>query len=188
MVRLQAEQSRLLVVDMQERLLPAIHAGSEVARRVAALVTAADALDVPLLATEQYPRGLGRTVPALAEMIGQRRVEKLAFSAAGEPEVAAWLDDGAGARRPHIVLCGIEAHICVLQTALALAGAGRSVALVADAAGSRRPEDRSLALDRARAHGIAVVGVEMVLFEWLGAAGTPAFRRLQPVIKALADG
>ena len=184
MAILRAEDSRLLVIDMQERLLPAIRDGAAVVQRVAALIAAADALDVPLLATEQYPKGLGPSVPALAPAIGDRRVAKVAFSAVRETPAADWVERGGPAAT--LVLCGVEAHVCVLQTALDLAAGGRSVALVADAVGSRRPEDRALALERARAHGIGVVGAEMVLFEWLARADTPAFRRLQPVIKALA--
>ncbi len=186
MARLRAERSRLLVIDMQERLLPEIHGGAAVSARVAALASAADILGVPLLATEQYPKGLGPTIPALQAVVGPRRVEKLAFSAAAEPGVTAWLENDGAKRGATLVLCGVEAHVCVLQTAMALAEAGHAVALVADASGSRRPEDRALALERARDHAIAVVGAEMVLFEWLGEAGTPAFRRLHPVIKALA--
>ena len=184
MAKLQAAESALLVIDMQERLLPAIHDSAAVVSRVAALITAADLLGVPVLATEQYPKGLGATVADLAPTIGDRRVAKLAFSAAGEAAVAAWL--AAADAKATVALCGVEAHVCVLQTALDLAAAGRSVAVVADAAGSRRPEDRALALDRARAHGIGVVGAEMVIFEWLARADTPAFRQLQPVIKALS--
>ena len=186
MAKLQAAKSALLVIDMQERLLPAIHDAAELVSRVAALIAAADILGVPVLATEQYPKGLGATVAALAPTIGDRRVAKVAFSAAGEAAVAEWL--AATDATATVVLCGAEAHVCVLQTALDLAATGRTVAVVADAAGSRRAADRALALDRARAHGIDVVGAEMAIFEWLARADTPAFRQLQPVIKALAAG
>jgi nicotinamidase-related amidase len=178
--------SLLLVIDMQERLLPAIHDAEAVTDRTLALVAGAGTLGVPVLASEQYPKGLGRTVPPLAGRIGEdARVEKTCFSAGGAPEIAAALArlDPAGV----VVLAGVEAHVCVLQTALDLAGSGRRVALAADAAGSRRPEDRALALARARAHGIDVVTTEMVLFEWLGRAGTAEFRVLQPLLRALGE-
>lgn len=185
MATLAAGASRLLVVDVQTRLLPAIDGWESLVTRVAALIEAADALGVPLLASEQYPQGLGPTVDPLATAIGDRRLAKVSFSALREPAIAERLADADGAAAT-LVLCGIEAHVCVLQTALDLAAAGRRVALVGDATGSRRAADHALALARARAHGIEVVGTEMVLFEWLERADSAAFRALQPRIKALA--
>jgi nicotinamidase-related amidase len=178
---LNAQGSLLLVVDVQERLLPAIHDAERILQRIEIMVRAAGMLGVPVMATEQYPRGLGRTAAALSELLPEAvRVEKIHFCAAAEPELMSRLE---AARRRQIVLCGTEAHVCVLQTALGLAAAGYDCAVVADAAGSRDPANRQAALDRLRAEGIAILTSEMVLFEWMARADTAEFRQILPLVR-----
>jgi len=174
-------RSLLLAIDFQTKLAPAIHEGPAAIARARRLLEIARILEVPRLASEQYPQGLGPTVPELAELFAEQEiVAKLTFSAAREPAFLAAVE--ASGRR-QLVVTGTEAHVCVLQTAMVLHQEGYEVFLVADAVGSRTPENRSLALQRMRAAGIAVVSAEMVAFEWLGRAGDEAFRTVLPLIK-----
>jgi nicotinamidase-related amidase len=175
---LSAERSVLLLVDLQQRLMPAIHDGDSVVARAARLAEAALLLDVPVLATEQYPAGLGPTVEALAGY-PRATLAKTAFSAAADPGFQALLP--AGTRE--IVIAGVETHVCVLQTALDLLGSRHRVILAADASGSRVPADHQAAVDRVRQHGVEVVTSEMVLFEWLRDSRHPGFRQVQKLLK-----
>jgi nicotinamidase-related amidase len=168
----------LLLVDLQQRLMPAIHDGDTVISRAVRLAEAATLLGVPVIATEQYPKGLGPTVPELARY-PRATLAKTTFSAADAPGFAELLP--AGTREA--VIAGAEAHVCVLQTALGLLGSRHRVVLAADAAGSREPADRAAAIDRARFHGAEVVTSEMVLFEWLRDASHPGFRDVQKLLK-----
>lgn len=174
---LSAQDTALLLIDLQARLLPVIAGGDAVVHNAARLVAAARRLDVPLLFTEQNPRGLGATVPGLAPR-PEELAEKQAFDACREPGFAARLAPDRA-----VVVAGVEAHVCVLQTVLGLIEAGRRVYVAADAVGSRAPESRALALARVQRHGAEIVSTEMVLFEWLGSAGHPAFREIQALIK-----
>jgi nicotinamidase-related amidase len=171
--------SQLLVVDMQERLAPAIDGIAAVESQVRLLLQGARELAVPVLVSEQYPQGLGRTLPALLPLIeGNQAFEKMEFSCFANDKLRFAL--GTGRRT---VICGIEAHVCVLQTALEMQDAGHDVALVADALGSRQKQSRDLALDRAARAGIEVVSTEMVLFEWLRTAAAPAFKTIAKLIR-----
>ena len=172
---LRADTSMLLVVDVQARLVPAIHDATAVVERIVWLVRLAQALGVPVAATEQYPQGLGPTVPALTALLPPGSIgEKVHFSCAA----AGCLPTLPGAGRPQVVLAGTEAHVCVLQTAFGLAAAGREVFVVADAVGSRDPGSCTLALERMARRGIGVVSCEMVGFEWLERAATERFREI----------
>jgi len=166
-----AEDSTLLVVDLQERLMPAIAGGDAVLENAGRLVQAAGRLGIGVTATEQNPAGLGPTVGAIGDLLPSPAIAKTSF--------AAGIDPGPGT----VVVAGCEAHVCVLQTVLALRAEGREVAVVADAVGSRREASRDRALDRLRAHGVDVVTTEMVVFEWLGSSENPAFREVQKLIK-----
>ena len=178
---LDRERSALLVVDVQSRLAPAMADSAGVVGRVRVLLEAARRLGVPTLVSEQYPKGLGGTVEELAPSLGDAKViPKTAFSCAREPEFAAAL---RGLDRPQVVVCGMETHVCVLQTALDLHGQGFAVHVAADAVGSRDTARRDLGLARMRDAGCAIVDSEMVVFEWLGAAGTDEFREVSKLIK-----
>lgn len=168
----------LLLIDLQERLVPAIHDGEAMVARAQRLAEAALLLDVPVRATEQYPKGLGHTVAPLAGY-PQAVLPKTSFSASGDPGFPALLPDGPD----EVVIAGCEAHVCVLQTALDLAGTGRRVLLAADAIGSRDQADKAAAIERARQRGVEVVTSEMVLFEWLRDAAHPRFRDVQKLLR-----
>jgi nicotinamidase-related amidase len=177
------ETSCLLAVDFQERLMPAIHDADRIVANGAWLIQIAQRLNVPVLASEQYPRGLGHTVAAIRERLpAEAFMEKLHFSCAAERDCMRRID---ALGRQQIVVIGAEAHVCVLQTALDLRAAGKDVYLVADAVSSRSPRDVELALERMRAEGVRVVSREMVVFEWLHQAGDRALPRDQPGVFAL---
>jgi nicotinamidase-related amidase len=140
------------------------------------LLAAARQLDVPVLQTEQYPSGLGATVPELAPPAGAPAIEKMTFDACGA--VVDALSPGQA-----VVVAGCEAHVCVLQTVLNLREQGRDVYVVADAVGSRRPASKEAALRRMERHGADIVTTEMVLFEWLETAEHPEFKSVTALIK-----
>ena len=170
-----ANESGLLVVDVQERLCPAVDDWQRVVDRVIWLVRLARRLGVPVMASEQYPKGLGPTHPdVLAELPAGIMGEKLHFSCAA----SGCLESFEANRKSQLVICGMESHVCVLQTAMEFAALGRKVFLVADAVTSRNPQDKALALERMRRNGVEVVSAEMVAFEWLRKAGTEEFREI----------
>ncbi len=172
---IRADLSALLVVDVQERLLSHVHGWQRMLGHIDWLVQVAQRLDVPVAATEQYPKGIGHTHAQLAARLpAEATAEKLHFSCVA----ANCLPGLPGMERPQVVVCGIEAHVCVLQTVLELAAAGKQVFVVAEAIGSRDPEHKALALERMRAQGITIVCREMVAFEWLHQAGTDKFREI----------
>lgn len=176
-----AERSVLLVVDVQERLAPAIHAIEDVVAKVRLLLEAAAKLGVPVLASEQYPQGLGPTLSSVACLLPDRAIfPKLSFSCAGEP---VFCDRLAALGRDQVIVCGIETHVCVLQTAVDVMAGGRACFVAADAVGSRRVENRDLALTRLRDAGGDIVSSEMVVFEWLRRAGTPLFREVSRMVR-----
>ena len=174
-MKLDAKRAVLLIVDLQKRLLPAIDQGERVIEHSAWLIGVARQLGVPVLLTEQYPQGLGATAPAIASLVEPReKLEKTHFSAVAEGNLLS--HPSAQARQ--WVVCGTESHVCVQQTVLDLLAAGRDVAVVEEAVGSRQPRDKQLALERMRQAGAQIVTCEMVAFEWLHRANTPAFRTL----------
>ena len=152
--------------------------------RVDLLLTAASLMEVPLLLTEQYPKGLGSTIEQIRKVLPDvQPLEKIDFScvpAEGFREKLSSFD------RDQILLAGIETHVCVAQTALDLASQGESVFVVADATSSRRSLDAQIALQRLNQSGLTLVTAEAVIFEWLRRAGTEEFKALQPKLKALA--
>ncbi|MCG5241194.1 hydrolase [Azospirillum doebereinerae] len=177
-----AEESVLVVVDVQARLLPAIHESGRVLRNAGILLKAADALSVPVVLTEQYAKGLGETVEEVRAALpaGTPVLEKITFASTGEPSFVAALE---ALGRRQVVLCGTEAHVCVLQTALGLLQLGYTVHLVADAVSSRTPANHAAAIDRMRAAGASIVTTEMVVFEWMERAGTPVFKTVSALIR-----
>ncbi|MDP6343123.1 MAG: isochorismatase family protein [Alphaproteobacteria bacterium] len=178
---LDVAKCQLLIVDVQERLLPAMYRPEGVLAGCQLLLRAAAAMAVPIIVSRQYPRGLGATVPELAEWVPDGvEMDKVHFSCTGDDALMVKL---AGNGRPQVVIGGIEAHICVMQTALDLAARDYQPCVVMDAVSSRRPESVELAQRRLSANGIEQVSAEMVLFEWLGQAGTPEFKELSVLVK-----
>jgi nicotinamidase-related amidase len=158
----------LLIVDVQERLAPAIPAAPRVVQRIAALIEKARETGLPILASEQYSRGLGATVPALRQLLADAEVvEKIHFAAPREAEFVAVLE-ARGAR--HCFVAGMEAHVCVLQSALALLERGLAVTLVADAVASRDDLDRRLALARLARAGASLADSAGIIAAWTAGA------------------
>jgi nicotinamidase-related amidase len=168
------EDTALLVVDVQDKLLPAIQNGGRVAWNIRRLVDGAKILGLPVVGTEQYPKGLGKTVPELAERLGELP-DKLTFSCLGCPEIFKQLRD----RDVHkMIVAGIEAHVCVQQTVLDLLADGWEALVAADAVGSRFEIDYRTALRRMESSGATLTTTEAALFEWCRAAGTPQFKEI----------
>jgi nicotinamidase-related amidase len=179
---LDKNHSCLIIVDIQERLAPAMFdGGAEAIRNAGILMQAAQRLGVPTLVSEQYPRGLGRTVPQLAEyMPVDGPVEKLEFACPGNAGFAGKLKALA---KQQIVIAGMEAHICVLQTALKLRDQGFAVYVAADAVASRKQSSMGHAFSRIEDAGGAIITTEMAVFEWLEKAGTDDFKLLSKLIQ-----
>lgn len=171
----------LLVVDIQDKLLPKIYDCEQVAERSARMVQAARVLNVPVVVTEQYPQRLGDTVDTVAQHLeGLERHGKLHFSCCGSDDAMAQIrQSGAGT----LVLVGIETHVCVLQTALEALALGYKVHVVRDAVGSRSPFDADAAFDRLSEAGVVLSTSEMLILEWVREAGAPAFKQVLPLIK-----
>ena len=178
------EETLLLVVDVQERLFAAMDPESreDVVRNIKILAAMAQRLGLPRLVSEQYPKGLGRTLPELKEALGAvEPIEKVAFSCCGAEGFQEQLR-ATGARQ--VVVAGIETHVCVLLTALDLLSAGYGVHVVADAVCSRTRDHRQLGLDQLRQAGAVVTSTETVLFQLLRRADSDEFRTLQKLIKS----
>jgi len=181
--RLVADDVAVLVIDVQERLLPTIVNGEAVAHNAGVLLAVADALDLPAVATEQYPRGLGRTVEAVARHLrpDAPRVEKTRFSAL-VPDVESFL---LTTRRQTVLVAGIEAHVCVLQTVLDLLASGRQAFVVTDAVSAGQGGQVAPALRRMERAGAVPTGVLSATYELLGDKEHPAFARCLALAKSL---
>lgn len=175
---LAAHRSLLLIVDMQDKLLPAIDDAQALVQRVARLAQAARLLSVPVWATEHWPDKIGATDPSLAVHV-DRVQAKTHFNACREPDFLAQWPRG----RTRVLLAGTEAHICVLQTGLGLAQAGYQPVLVTDGVGSRRPGDHAAACQRWQHYGLETITAEMAIYEWLETPAHPAFRDVLKLVK-----
>lgn len=183
---LRAKRSQLVIIDVQVRLVPAMHEAEGVVRACAFLAQCADVCAVPILISEQYPQGLGQTVPALFDACTKpARVAKTAFSVASEAKILDKLrKKRTDQRRDQIVLCGVEAHVCVLQSALELSTLGFEVFVTADAVSSRYIGSRDVALSRMAHAGVVPVTSEMVAFEWIGDAKAKSFKPISALVRA----
>lgn len=176
-----AQRSQLLLVDFQAGMSKIIPRWPELLERAGLLIEAAQRLQVPIMVTEQYPQGLGPTDSSLLHLIGEPAVlTKSHFSACLEADFTEQLGQCG---KDTIVLAGVEAHVCVLQTGLDLLAQGYKVHLVADAVNSRRDSDRNIALEQFKAAGAVISSAETVVFQWLKQAKTEDFRALLPRIK-----
>ena len=176
-----AARSLFLLVDVQENLGPVVADPRAVYRNCGLLLRAANRLGVPVLVSEQYPKGLGPTLGELRQLVPDDAVmTKMHFSCAADPAIAARV---RGLGRDQIVVAGTEAHVCVLQTALGFKQAGYQVFVAGDACSSRVAANHASALARMAAAGIGVVTTESAVFEWLHVAGTPEFKDLIALIK-----
>ena len=179
--RLRRKLAGIVVVDIQEKLLPAIFEKERMLRNAVCLLKGAGILQVPVLATEQYPRGLGSTVQSIRDAVpGLSALEKVAFSSCG---AAGFMEALASKGISDVILCGMETHVCVLQTTLDLVENGFRVFVVSDAVSARTSENHRLGLQRMHDAGGVIVSVEMVLFELLEKAGTPEFKQVLELLK-----
>jgi len=177
------ERCCLMVVDPQVKLMAAIHEADRVIRNAGLMIHCAKILSIPILASTQYIKGLGPLVPELAELLKRvETVDKTEFNGMANPGMKSLLA-GLPWTVDTMLLVGAEAHICIYQTALGGLKAGYNVWVIADAVSSREPSHVDLAFDRMRALGIAVVPAEMVIYELLHQAGTPAFKAMLPYLK-----
>jgi nicotinamidase-related amidase len=181
---LEAEQCALIVVDMQERLLPPIWEKERLLRNVQLLIRMAGVLKIPALVTTQYAKGLGSTVPGIASMLPDNPpIDKLMFSCFGSDIFCSLLKRLPG-QRTTVLLCGMETHICVMQTALGALRDGYLVHVASDAVSSRTELNWKVGLDRMQAAGAVLSSAEMMIYELLRSSGEPAFRELLPHLKA----
>jgi len=182
-MRLRREDSFLLVVDVQEKLAPHVLHHSELIRRAEGLIRCARLLEVPVLLSEHSPENIGSTVPSLAGLASADRILKKTHFACTDQ--SALLDAFRSLKRKQVLVAGMEAHVCVMQTALGLLERGFQPFVVQDAVGSRREDDRAAALERMRAAGCAMATTEMAMFEWMENADVPQFRDVLNLVKSL---
>jgi isochorismate hydrolase len=179
--RLRADSSVLVVIDVQDKLLVKIPTAATLVRNAAFLLDVAALLDIPLRATEQYPKGLGPTTAALARRLSSPLPAKTSFSCCGADT---FLEELEMLRRPNVVLVGMETHVCVSQTAFDLLAAGLHVFLPVDALAARSAIDHDTAIRRLEQAGAVPTTAEAVAFEWVGDAAHPKFKALSALVIA----
>lgn len=175
------ENTALLVIDIQERLLPVIFESERVIRNTIKLINGFKILNLPIFYTEQYPKGLGNTSVAIKEALGNKTaIEKMSFSCSGATGL---FDELKQKDIKQVVACGVESHVCVMQTVLDLIANDFSVHVAADAVSSRREFDLHIALNRMGKNGAEITLTESILFEMLEVCGTDQFRAISKLIK-----
>jgi nicotinamidase-related amidase len=180
-MRVERNLSAGLVIDIQEKLFPHMYKSEELLRRTTILLEGLKVLQVPMVLTEQYPKGLGPTLEPVFGLLENQEVhEKIAFSCCGDP---AFMGHLHSLERPTIIVCGIEAHVCVLQTVLDLIEQDFSPVVVEDCISSRNPEDKRVAIERMRSEGALVSTSESLLFELTKVAGTEEFKAISRLVK-----
>jgi nicotinamidase-related amidase len=178
---LDAAKTILLLIDFQERLFPVMHDKEKLLKNVITLIKGVKVLEIPIILTEQYPKGLGPTIPEIKELIPEiKAVEKVCFSCTDE---AAFNKALTTLKRKQVLIAGIEAHICVYQTAIALARLSYEVQVVGDCVASRDPENKMAALFKMGAMGIMPTTTEMALFELLKVAQGDKFKQISSIVK-----
>jgi nicotinamidase-related amidase len=174
---LRAEECALAVIDMQEKLLPPIWEKERVVRNSQVLVRMAEAMSIPVIATTQYAKGLGPIVPEIASLLPETKpIEKLEFGCFGSDAFCSAVGELAG--RNTLLVCGVEAHICVMQTSLGALNQGMRVHVAADAVSSRAELNWKLGVERMRDAGAVISSTEMMLYELMGKSGTPVFKEM----------
>jgi nicotinamidase-related amidase len=183
-IPLEAERCALIVVDIQEKLLPPIFQKERLIKNSQLLIRLAGILNIPAVVTTQYAKGLGKIVPEIAALLPESQpIEKQMFSCFGSDAFCSRLKRLPGSRNT-VLLCGMESHICVTQTALAALREGYIVHIASDAVSSRSEWNWKIGLERMRAAGAVISSTEMIVYEMLGSSGTPAFKQLLPYLKA----
>jgi len=183
-MRIRRETTAALFVDLQERLIPVIDRGDEVVRRSVILLEGLKALGVPSVFLRQYPKGLGDIVPELRAAAGAYTpFDKLAYSAMGDEAIAGEFQRLKDEGITTVLVCGVESHVCVLQSCIDLVAAGFQPVLVADCAGSRSVYDKKIGLKRAVQEGVLLTTAEAILFELCVVAGTEEFKAISKLVK-----
>ena len=176
--KLKKEDCLLLVIDIQERLIPVIYQHEEVIHNANILLKGMEILGVPVIVTEQYPKGLGNTCKEIILGDDAKVMEKITFSCLGNDHIKESVQT-----KKQIIICGVEAHICVLKTALDLLDEGYQVHLITDAVSSRKKENKQVAIERMKQSGVFISSTEMILFQLLDKAGTEEFKLISKLIK-----
>jgi len=180
-MRIKKENTIGVVIDIQSRLYPFIQDYEEITRNNRILLQGLRVLGVPIVVTQQYTKGLGETIPEIAEVLGEyKHIEKMSFSCCDEPR---FNEDLALASKMYVVVTGIEAHVCVMQTVNDLIGQGYIPVVVEDCIGSRKPNDKNMAVERMRQAGAIITTYESILFELLKYSGTPEFKEISKLVK-----
>lgn len=180
-MRIKKENSIGVVIDIQSRLYPFIQGHEEITRNNRILIRGLQVLNVPIVVTQQYTKGLGETIPEIAEVLGEyQHIEKMAFSCCDEPR---FNEELALASKMYVIVTGIEAHVCVMQTVNDLIGQGYIPVVVEDCIGSRKPNDKQMAVERMRQAGAIITTYESILFELLKYSGTPEFKEISKLVK-----
>jgi nicotinamidase-related amidase len=181
-LKLDRTKTAVLVIDVQSRLAPAMppDALARLVKYGRALVGAGKELGMPVLATEQYPKGLGETIPEIREVLPSPPLVKMHFSCGADPAFAAALEKTG---RRQLVVCGMESHVCVFQTVRDLVSAGYEVHVCSDAVSSRTEEHRRIGLELCRDAGAVITTAETAIFDLLHLAGTPEFKKVAPLVK-----
>ena len=180
-MRILKEDTIALVIDVQERLFPHIRKNTQLAANISTLVQGLKALDVPLIVTEQYKKGLGPTLPVIMDHCSDAPVfEKLAFSCADDVNIDAAISE-SGAE--NVILMGMESHICLLQTAIDLKAKGFNPIVIEDAVSSRTKANKKMAMKRFDQEGIIISSCESILFELCRVAGSDAFKTISKLVK-----
>lgn len=180
-MQIEKKHATAIVVDIQERLFPHIHENEALAARCAMLIKGLKVLDIPIIATQQYTKGLGATIAPVAEALGDfEPIEKMTFSACSVPDVEMHIVGSSG---HHVIVFGIEAHVCVQQTVVDIQAQGRKAVVVEDCVSSRNPNDKRIAIERMRSAGALITTAESLLFELLEEAGSDTFKQISALVK-----
>ncbi len=178
---LEQDNTALVVIDVQGKLAQTMHEKEQLFANLHRLVRGAQLLDIPILLTEQYPQGLGETIPELKSLLPDTNpITKMSFSCCGEDAFMYAIEE---LDCEQLILCGIETHVCVYQTAMDLLDEDFDVHVVADAVSSRTAENKRLGLERLKEEGATLTSTEMALFELLRQAGTPVFKEISKLVK-----
>jgi len=177
-----AEESLLVIIDYQEKLFPVVDERyrKRILERIPRLIESAKTLGIPVIYTEQYPRGLGRTIPEIAEHLPGRPIEKTSFSCFGSER---FRDAVVESTARYLIIAGIETHICVNQTAFDAMDMGYTPILVEDGTGSRNTDDHETAIRKMENNGVLVESSEMIIYEWLESAGNKNFKKILEIVK-----
>jgi len=180
-MRILQKETVAVFIDFQEKLLPHIHEGENILQNCMRLIKGMQILSVPIIITQQYTRGLGPTVPAIIQLIPEfKHIEKISFSCYEE---VTFKEEIALLGKQNIILCGIESHVCVLQTCIDLLEAGLKPVVVEDCVSSRRSNDKKVAIERMRQEGARITTIESLLFELTRCAGNELFKRISEIVK-----